>query len=295
MAQIKITRADLEHDQVLEGADKTLLWLRTHGKLLVLVLIAIIAGYVGFGMVQNARYKKLVAANDILSEAIDRYQFALFTTEWGTPQRDEAMREVINLTQTIQTDYADTPIAREALFLQGTAHFTAGDEIVSALAGGARNTTEAITVFSRYVAEVNTPFERARGRLSLGYAYENAFFLNREAGLRADAVRTFQEVVDDTAAPDFLRAEAMLAIARLEAFQGNLDAAEQLYRRVLEMRWRPMEPLPERVGPGREMIRQLDEIAAQATLTGTARLELQRLGIDVMSEYPLVAAPTATE
>jgi len=53
------------------------------------------------------------------------------------------------------------------------------------------------------------------------------------------------------------------------------------------MRYEPMEPLGTDAGPGQELLRQLDMRRSTFSIVGTARLELQRLGVDVEAEYPL--------
>jgi hypothetical protein len=105
-----------------------------------------------------------------------------------------------------------------------------------------------------------------------------------------DARRTYEEVAKDEQAPPFMRAEALLALGRLFAFQNQPDEAEKYYRQVMDLRYKPLEPISEEtaVASNRAFVRQLDQQAQLFSLVGTARLELQRLGIDVEKEYPLV-------
>lgn len=289
MAKIRISKEELEHDEVLESADVFLHWLRDNLKTILMVIATVLAAYLVIGMMHASRQGKLVEANDMLAEAMDKYESAMAEYEWATPQRQDAMQEVVNLTQQIVEDYSGTAIARQALLLQGNAYYNAGDDLAESLEAGAPNTNNAINAFTRFVAEADTPFEQAKGNLALGYAYENAFFLTNQESYLSDAINTFQDVINDTEAPEFLRGEALLGVARNLAFQGNTAQAEEMYRNLLRARYEPLEPLPANASPAERLIHDIKERSTVVSLAGSARLELQRLGVDVSEEFPIVA------
>lgn len=290
MAKIKITREELQHDEVLETADHAVHWLRDNLRLILAIVIVALATYAVVGTLHSRRQQGLMAANNLLSEASDRYTAAIQESGWASPERQAAMREVIALAQRVIDQHPGTPLARQAMLLQGNAYYMAGDDVATSREG-APNTNEAINSFTRFVAEAKTPFEVAKGKLALAGAYENMFFLvarpDFPTTFQEDARRTYLEVVNDTATPAFMRAEALLALGRLYAFQNQPEQAKLYYRQVLDMRHKPLPPVTD-MASNRAIIQQLDQRASLFTLAGTARLELQRLGVDVDAEYPLI-------
>ncbi|MBX3730873.1 MAG: tetratricopeptide repeat protein [Candidatus Sumerlaeia bacterium] len=290
MAKIKITREELQHDEVLETADHAVHWLRDNLRLILAIVIVALATYAVVGTLHSRRQQGLMAANNLLSEASDRYNAAIQESGWASPERQAAMREVIALAQRVIDQHPGTPLARQAMLLQGNAYYMAGDDVATSREG-APNTNEAINSFTRFVAEAKTPFEVTKGKLALAGAYENMFFLvarpDFPTTFQEDARRTYLEVVNDTATPAFMRAEALLALGRLYAFQNQPEQAKLYYRQVLDMRHQPLAPVTD-MASNRAIIQQLDQRASLFTLAGTARLELQRLGVDVDAEYPLI-------
>lgn len=286
MAQIKITKEELKHDEVLETTDKVLRWIKAHLNTILGVVALLFAVYAVATYMHNSQRNSLVRANDLLADAQARYNMGVIMTDWSTPERIEAMNEVVRLTNQILDEFAGSPVARQALFLQGTAYFSAGDDVIQALQGGAPNTDNAVSTFTRYISEAQTPLERAKGNLALASAYENMLFLTQQSSYYQDAVLRYRMIHEDAQAPGFVRAEAMLAEARLEAFQGRTQRAEELYRRVIEMRADEPEQLEEgeELRPERAFVLQLREVLDQFSHAGTARTELQRLGVEVEQE-----------
>lgn len=289
MAKIKISKEELERDEFMESTDRALLWLKDNARMLGTVIVLGIAVYVAVGFMATRREATLTAANDALSAALDAYQVAIAEHTWGSDERTAAMEDVARMARQVREDFSGSRIAKQARFLEGSAYFSAGDSIEAAVAGGARNTSNAIDVFGQFVAEAEDPFDRGKGGLALGYAWENAFFLTNDQAALGDAIRSFEQVHTDGAVPEFLRAEALLAEARLHAYRGDRDQAIDLYRQVMEMRHEPLRPLPPTAGVGHELVRQIELRTRQFSLAGTARLELQRLGVDVADEYPELA------
>lgn len=298
MAKIVITKEELQHDEVLETTDKFLHWLKQNSTAILTVILVAFAVYATVLFVQGRRTKLLMEGNVLLAEAEQDYGEGLTTHAWASPERVKAMQEVSDKADKIIADYSGTPVARQALLLKGNAWYNAGDQMAESIESGAKNTQKAIEAFEQYVAESDEgTFEAAAGSLALGYAYENAFFLNRaQAAVINDAMRQYGAVEANPKA-GFLADEAKLARARILAFNGKTDEAKKLYYEVLEARYEPIiapaDMLTDQTASAMHFIRQQRE---QFTLANTARTALRTLGeTDVNEKYPLVKQPDAEE
>lgn len=234
----------------------------------------------------QSKQNEIVAVNDIYAAALSDYQNGIATTEWGSAERATAMNQVVTLAEDLRAQYPDHPLSDEALFLIGDAHYAKGDDLVTGVQGGGiPNTEAAIRAYTQYLAEVDDDFSEAKGLLALGYANENAYFLTNDVDYLNEAMNTYQRV-QDVAGDSFIAAEAKLAMARNAEFQGRLDQARALYREVVESRLVPVKMPTDETRQSEIFKAQLNDAANQLTLGMTARLALERLGVDVEEEYP---------
>lgn len=295
---IKITRADLEQGPDIELADKAFLWLKKHGQKLVTGAILVCAAIAVVGVMKQRKEATLAAANDALYAATQKYEDALQAKQWGTDERAASMREVVADAEKVQKDFAGTPLNHTALFLKGNAYYFSGDKV-----GTSANTEQAIKVFTEYVQvarQEGSAFEIASGLLALGYAQENLAQLqsnNQKAAIDAytAAVKAYDEVIA-TKDAGFLRAEAMNAKARLILLNNNdRKGAEDLYRKVLEERFYNLPEPPADAQMGDRVVYQIRQAANQFTTENTARIGLERLGVDVEALDKELAAKSATK
>ncbi len=300
MAKIVITKEELEHDQVLESTDKAIHWLKEHRFAVLGTIVGALAIYSAVVLYQGHRLKIMMEGNNLLADAEEIYSAAMADHEWASDERIARMSEVSDLADTIIAQYAGTPVARQALMLKGNAWFNAGDPVAESAEAGAGNTQRAMDTFEQYVAESRPgSFDEAVGNLALAYANENSFFLNRDSQDRIqDALRLYRQVEGNPNA-GFLADEAKLARARILDFNGDEEAAAELYREVLASRYAPINALPADIAalpPGAQAaqvaraLQSAREAKEQFTLAGTARVNLLRLGReDIREEFPLVA------
>ncbi len=282
--KIKFTKEELQRDEVLELSERALIWLRMHGNKLLTGVTVIFLAWAAVIFYNQRQEATLRSASDMLYSAIQQYENTLQQHEWATPGRTEGMREVVDLTQEIIDQYGNTPVARNALFLMGNAYYFAGDEI-----GSVGNTQEAVRVFNEYeewAARDGDAFEQAAALLALGYAHENMYLLltasPEEATQALVAAMDYYNRLENLGQEaGFLRYEAMNARARLLAFQGQTERAEELYREVVRARYRPRTELGPDAPDVHRTLQELRFLAGQFTTGNTARMQLQRLGVDV--------------
>lgn len=288
MAQIKISKEELKHDEFIDTTDKVFLWLKQNYSVILVGLAAAFVIYGAVLFVQGRRTAAAIGASDLYGAAIVAYNAAVRDTAWGTGDRQAAMAEVIESLEQLQAGFAGTYLAREGLHLLGSAFFSIGDDMRAARGGaGIPNTEQAINAFTRFTAETDAgTHQRARGNLGLAYANENAFFLTDERSYLDNAILNFTAVVDNPGA-GFLADEARLALARLRAHVlDDREGAIGLLRQVMENRWVPLEPVGEDATDQQRLRQMLDEQFQMLTLGASARIELLRLGVDVDAEFP---------
>ena len=290
MAQIKITKEELKHDEFIDATDKFFLWLKNNFNLILVVLIVVFAVVAGRQVLKQRSDNAAAGASAIYGTAIADYNEALAKTDWGTLEREQALSGLMAQVRQLEEEYPGSYLAAEGLYLLGSAYFSTGDDMRTARSGGGiPNTERAIDAFSRYTAQSQpNSVERARGQLALAYANENAFFLTDKRSYLDDAMQTYSEVVSNPAA-GFLADEARLAMARIRTYVlDDREGAIELYREVMDNRWRPAPAIPEEA-PESEVLRQnLLRQFQEISLAQSAKIELLRLGVDVEAEYPTV-------
>lgn len=291
---VKISREELEKDEVLEFTDKAIFFLRLHGNKILAALAAVLLVYAVMVIIRNNKERVLRAGSDKLYGATLLYEKSVREKQWGTPERTEAMKQVAAAADEIFKEYAGSAIARNALFLKANAYYYAGDGL-----GTTTYTEEAIKYFTEYLAlaeQQGDGFEQAGALLALGYCNENLSLLtgqkNPEASRQAlVAAVDFYDRITKLADAGFLRYEAMNAKARILADRGQVKEAIELYKQVVREHFKDV-PIPPDDASAREIEKyQLRMITNQVTTGSTARIALLRLGVDSKE----IEALTSTE
>lgn len=289
--QIKISKDELQKDKVLEWTDSVVFWIRSNS---TLILSVVAVGFFIFGAVEftkNRREATLRNATDKLFEAIVKFDEGVIEHPWASPERGRAMEEVRRKADAVIEQYGGTEAARNALYLKANTYYFQGDGI-----GAVTNTDRAIEIFQEYAAAAQArgdAFERAAALHALGYAHENRWLLTLDdpdtALASLNAALDYYEQIRQIDRAGFLRYEAMVAQARILAFLGEEEAARELYREVLAQRGRPIPQVTEESSEREWLMSQIRQSAAQFTSEGTARIQLQRLGMDPEEIDALVA------
>jgi len=295
---IKITKAELEQDELLEFTDHLIFFLKTHGSKLLLGIAAIFAIYGGIVVMKQREESKLRAASDDLFRAILHYETALSENPFGSAARVEALGKVAMEADNIVAAHGNTPLTRSALYLKGNALYFSGDQ-----AGKTANTEKAIEAFNAYerkVAGEGDEFERAAALLALGYAHENLHLLVKETDPQAaekaltDASVFYVRIMELKDA-GFLRHEAMNANARLLRYRGETDKAMEIYRTVVKEAYRTVAEPENRTSQRDSLLYQVRLTINQFTTGATAKAALVRMGmkaedVDKLADGPAPAA-----
>jgi len=157
-------------------------------------------------------------------------------------QRLNNLNSCIENCKRILADYGSSPIADSALFLQGSAAFFN--------AKSAQEYDEPVRIFNQYITRVKTNDRKAAGYVSLGYSYENKYFLTDDKELLNQAIQAYEKAIDLGVghAPG---SEAKLCKARLMELQYKDDQAMILYESVKNNRTsKPLVSLPQEVQYG---------------------------------------------
>lgn len=281
---IKISKEELEQDEVLEFADHAIFWFREHLNQILTVLCVGFLIYAVVVFLNQRSDSKMREASNLFYAAVQKYEANIAGTQWATEERETGMRQVIVQADEIIEKYGETPLARNALFLKGNAYYFMGDAI-----GSTQNTDEAIRVFEQYAQEAEAKkdgFERAAALLALGYAHENLFLLtmsgNREAAEQSlvAAVNYYDQIISIKKA-GFLRYEALNAKGRLLEYLGREEDAKEVYRQVAKEHYKPVSPLSDEATQREQVMHELRNLANQFTTGRTAIIQLQRMGEDV--------------
>lgn len=229
----KPTKQPLD-ESMLDTSDHMMEWFHRHGTLVSTVVLIAALAFVGWKGYSYMQASKTAEAGRQLSRAQGTYNVAIRTPEKA--QRDEMLATAVNDTQRIATEFPGTYAAKQALLIEGNAHYykgllaeQAGDEAREAL----RKAREA---FEKYVQQSTDPTDKAVGNLALAQTLENLLFSTRDLQLGVEAGETYKEVIK--LAPDsYLAGEANLGLARLLQNQkGRQGEAKKHYDDVIASR-----------------------------------------------------------
>lgn len=295
MAKIKINQEEL--DQIGEEEKPSalallLLWLQANARIVASVAILILTVFIVLSYFDTQKKSTLAEATNIYDEMVNDLIEARTSTTWASEERKTALDGVISKADELIAKYPNTDLAREALFLKGTAYFQKGDNVADALAGGGANNQLSIDTLNEYYSAVQpNTLERSKASLALAYALENKFFLDSDPASANDAINYYLEA--EKADPiGFLKADAMMGRARVLTAVEKPDEAIAIYREIMENRFKPIV-LEDALVRGQvdrtiSLVNNMRQrFLAQLSIAGQARLELSRLGVDVETEYPL--------
>lgn len=276
--EIKITKDELEKDEVLEFADHLIFFLRTHGQKIVIGIALFFIAWSIMILMNNRKEGTLRAASDQLFVAITAYDRAIGETDFGSPERASAMAQVAELADKVRSQFPDTSVARTALFLKANAFYFSGDSV-----NDPANTTRAISAFEEYhtlVAGDSDKFEKAAALVSLAKAHENLYVIKLgDTAPLAKVLDLYSQVIDMRDAR-FLRYEAMVGKARVLEAQGKRAEAEELYKAVVKERFEIAVPADSKDTPGRQLLHNIRNAANNLTTAAEAHKALVRMGMD---------------
>lgn len=294
MAKIRINQEELDLIGVEESkpGEELLIWLQRNAAIVGGVLALILTAFIVFSYFDHQKQAALGEASNTYDEMIKKLMEARSSTTWASEERKTALDDVIKKSDELIAQFPGTPVAREALFLKGTAYFQLGDNVAEALAGGGANNQKAIEVLTEYQSAVpaNT-LEHAKASLALAYALENKFFLDSDSQSATDALQYYAEA-EESDKLGFIKADAMMGRARMFTATNKPEEATTIYREIMESRFTPvvLEDVMEagKVDETKSLVNAMRQrFLAQISIAGQARLELSRLGVDVDKEYPL--------
>jgi tetratricopeptide (TPR) repeat protein len=282
--QTVISRAELEgNNEELDFAEVALFWVRQHSSKILTVVSILFIVYAAVAVMRSRKEAHLGEGSNKLYSAYQDFDKGL-DSPWASSERVTALESARAKADEILRDYKGQPLASTALLLKGNTYFFQGDQY-----GSAQNTQESIRYFTQFdeaAIKGGDVLEMAAAQLALGYAQENLALLtsdNPTASLAAlNAALAHYEKVETTIGQKagFLYYEALISKARLLATNRERDKAIDLYKKVYTER-RHVVPEPEGASQRARMLTTLQQYANQFTQGATARLQLQRLGVDV--------------
>jgi len=287
--QTKISREELlqapAEGELFEAGDRFMVWVQRYSTHLLVVLAIVLAIFAGIGIVKSRREAIFRQASDKLFTAYNLYEKALNDHPWASAERVKAMEDVTLRADEVIKEYPESAAARNALFLKGNALFFSGDD-----PGSTSRTSQAIMAFNDYerlAVASKSDFERAAALLALGYAYENMIFLSGESDTLANqnyqaAMENYERIITDVKGAGFIANEARNAQARLHAAQNRREQAIALYTQVYSQSGAADQPETDpTAGQRDQLMNYIKTLALQFTTGNTARVQLQRLGVDV--------------
>lgn len=286
-------QAEISRRELLEGEGPDALerawFVVAANRNLIMGLVAAVAVVLAVaGVVGQKKENRLAAASDQLFKAFTSYDKAIREAAWASTERKETMAKVRGQCDLVINQFPDTPAARNALFLKGNAYYFEGDNLFDAASTGKdSNTQKAIDAFELYRSKAQAEgdnFELAGAMLSLGLCNENLYLLsskNPEAAKnRFNAAMAYYDDIVKLPDVGFLADEALLAKARLLAFQGDKAKAIEICKDVWTRRG-DFAPEPDVDAPASEKsMYRLRQMSQQYSLGNNARIRLLRLGVD---------------
>jgi len=225
MAHIKISRKNLKEDGLRTFGTEAYDHIRTNQKKILIVLAALCVVLLGWKIYKIQKQSVLREANLLFSQAVNSFQNALYSE--SSEDQNNNLNMCMENAKRIASDYGSSPIANEAFYLQASAQFFK--------ATSPEDYDQAIRLFNEYIERVRSDNEKALGYISLGYSYENKYFLTDDLQILPLAIKAYESGIDygkDAASG----AEAKLCKARLLELQYKDDQAKILYESVKEQR-----------------------------------------------------------
>jgi len=156
-----------------------------------------------------------------LSESLNLLETALTVTD-KPEQRTQLLQQAAQNCEILRSHYPGSLAAREALLIKGSALFF-------------MNSPEAaLRDFTEYRETSDTPEDRARANISLGYCYENQFFDSGMQDINAgkQALNSYQQAVAASNDP-YWKHRGQLGEARIMEVLGELKDAITIYEQIV--------------------------------------------------------------
>ncbi len=233
----KLTREDLERDEVAESLQEMAATLRENRmKILVVCLGAILIAAVGWGY-KSYRDKIKIEASAVFYQA--NVVFSEIPSMKDEQERTKQLESTISSLQGLIEKYPDSVSAREAIFLQGNCYYTM-DKL-----------DKARETFQKYIEKAKTNDDRAKGEIALGYALENQIYLSGnqvEMKPKIEEAKAEYKKAEEQAVPkSFQYYEALMCQARLLELTAHDAEALEIYKRVMKER-----PAPSKIALGQK-------------------------------------------
>jgi hypothetical protein len=223
MARGHINRKELKEDEIQEVGIEFMEYLRTNWVRIaiwigVIVLVWIVSqGVMGLNRASHAK------AATLLSDA-QGLTVQIAAMDEGD-ERKQMIDTVLSGCDTLHKEYASSPQSVEAIYLEGNCAFFTNEF------------EKALSKYDEYLKAVRTPAGKAKANLARGYAYESQYFLAPDKKELLDsaigAYTKAQECTSDAkGAADYLKYDAMLALARLNEMKGDIAQATAIYEQV---------------------------------------------------------------
>lgn len=225
MARVRISKKDLKQDEVRHFGEVALDYIKKHERNILIGLVIIVVLLAGYKIYSIQRQKALRESNVLFSEASNAFQMGVVATE--PEQMQEKMEEARSVAERVVREYGGSPLAINALYLQGSAAFFK--------ANNAEDYNEPIRIFREFIDRSGDPVQKAVGYVALGYSYENKYFLTENKDLLDEAINAYEQAIDlaEGKAP---AAQGKLAKARLLELQYKDQQAALLYESVQQER-----------------------------------------------------------
>lgn len=287
-----LVQKDLQRDEVAESIQNTVDTIRQNRNKLITILVLILVGVILVTAVRSHNMRVLDESNRLMGTALDRYAELQRASE-AAPRKD-ALTAIITSTDTLMDSYAGTKLAREALYLRGSAYYSM-DKF-----------TEAQKAYQAYLDQAKNPEEHARGEIALAYTYENESYLDKTKSRDTNvdnALNHFGSAAvaakGDGATPayPYLYYYALLGQARIFELKGKDAEAIKIYSQILKDRPAPVaaaqnakNDLAESEAMMKMVNEQIANQEAQLSFQATAKLRLERLQATTSTSAPATTA-----
>ncbi|MFH0792501.1 MAG: tetratricopeptide repeat protein [bacterium] len=277
MGKVKITRKDLKTDEVRTFGHELGDNLRQNARWYIAGAIAVVLVYSGIKMYQAYRVSNLEAANSEYAQ-VNAVFFEQALRMTDVKQRRDLLEQAATQFNDIATRYPNLYVGRQAAFQRANAFYFRNDF------------DQAISEFLSFINRAETDQEKAKGWLSLGYTYENKFFLSNQnkqqlSELDKSLLRQSQEAyskAEELGQGSYITYEAMLSRARLFELQFQDQEALAIYDKIIEERGKLRDQMsfetagsaPKETDP---VARQIKNIMALFSYVKTAEINRDRL------------------
>ncbi len=219
-----LSRKELQEDEVHDAGVQLLQWIQVNRTRVTTFILIVLVAILGIKVTTNISRQRTVDAGYLLSEARRMYLTAQITED--SAKRAELLDGVLNQCQELEAEFGNGAAGTEAILLRGNVALLQGDN------------AEAISYFEKYRDASTSAIAKAHAWQSIAIAHENAFFADQENKTHLEsAIAAYQKAVgSDDSAISYIGAEAKMQLARLAAWQGDLQEAKTLYSDVVQNR-----------------------------------------------------------